>query len=678
MKTTTSVLVSMALGAALLVGCTSSSDQGAPKPEAETTQTSSATVPKTTGTIALTVDHPDRCDPIADGCLLPFPSDFYTVADPTTPTGRRVHLAKDSLPANVDGVHIDPTHWNELDGFSPAAAVLVQIPDIDLTASGAAPVTDPAASLDPDAPVILLDATTGKRLSYWTELDAAAEQGAVPTMYVRPTQILPEGHRIVVAMRDLKTTAGATVKPTPTFRAYRDRLASDVATVEARRPAMERVFADLAAAKVDRADLTMAWDFTVASEEALSGRLLHIRDDAVRRLDGKAPAFEVTSSVPSDRTGIAREVTGTYQVPSYLSGKGEPGSSFVLDAKGLPTHTGTYTATFRCLVPTSATAAEPAAAGLYGHGLLGTSEQVGAAAEVAAQGNRVFCATDLIGMAEEDLPNAAQIVSELSNFNTLADRLQQGHLNTLVLGRLMIRPDGLGSDPAFQDHGTPIVTDHLVYYGLSQGGIMGGATTAVAQDWTYAVLGVPAMNYGLLLDRSVDFDQFRAVLNPSYPKAADRAVGLQLIQMLWDRGEASGYIQHLTTKPYEKTPKHRVLLQMAFGDHQVANIGTEAEARSIGARVVQPALAKGRSAETPPFWGIEAVPSYPYAGSALVMFDSGAERPPVANVPPRAGEDPHSDPRADPAAIRQIVRFLSTGQVVDVCHAKPCTAAPRD
>ena len=57
-------------------------------------------------------------------------------------------------------------------------------------------------------------------------------------------------------------------------------------------------------------------------------------------------------------------------------------------------------------------------------------------------------------------------------------------------------------------------TSQLFYNGNSQGGIMGGALTAVSPDFTRASLGVPAMNYSVLLPRSVDFDQFAAILYP--------------------------------------------------------------------------------------------------------------------------------------------------------------------
>lgn len=666
-------LVVLIVVLALVAGCSGSSGDG----EAKDLASTSSTVP-TRGTIELSVDDTERCDPIASDCLLPFPNDFFTVADKATPTGRRVHLDPASMPVNSAGTGIDPTHWNELDGFSPAAAAIVRIADVDPEKSGAAPVTDPARSLDVDSPVVLLDATTGERLAHWVELDAAAEDGQVPTLFVRPAALLPEGHRIVVAMRGLVDGGGQPIEPTDAFRAYRDGLRSEVAEVEDRRPAMEQVFADLADAEVEREDLAMAWDFTVASAEGLSGRLLAMRDDAMERLPDGAPAFSITSVEASDRDGIRSLVTGTYDVPMYLTGKGEAGTEFKLDDQAMPVHTGSYQAEFRCIIPTAASAANPAGVGLYGHGLLGTSGQVNAAAAVAAQGNRVFCATDLIGMSEADFGNAAAIVTDLSKFNTLADRLQQGHLNTLVLGRLMKSPQGLASDPTFQDGGRPLIDDDLVYYGISQGGIMGGATTAVAQDWTLAVLDVPAANYGLLLDRSVDFDDFRAVMEPSYPAAADRVLGLQLIQMLWDRGEASGYLQHLTTDPYPDTPEHKVLIHAAFGDHQVANVATWVEARTIGASVVAPVLADGRSPEVEPWWDLPAVESFPADGSVAVMWDSGAAVPPVENIPPRQGEDPHSDPRAEPAAIDQIVAFLAGKGVIDACGEVACTAQPRD
>ena len=81
--------------------------------------------------------------------------------------------------------------------------------------------------------------------------------------------------------------------------------------------------------------------------------------------------------------------------------------------------------------------------------------------------------------------------------------MQQGFLNQLLLGRLMIHPQGLSANAAFQKNGRSVIdTRRLFFDGNSQGGIMGGALTAVAPDFNRAVLGVPGMNYSTLLQRS--------------------------------------------------------------------------------------------------------------------------------------------------------------------------------
>ena len=69
----------------------------------------------------------------------------------------------------------------------------------------------------------------------------------------------------------------------------------------------------------------------------------------------------------------------------------------------------------------------------------------GAAAGAARRrpGNFVACATDWSGMSAEDLPNVFALSEDLSRFPTLADRNQQGFLNFLFLGRLMVHPQGL-------------------------------------------------------------------------------------------------------------------------------------------------------------------------------------------------------------------------------------------
>ena len=218
--------------------------------------------------------------------------------------------------------------------------------------------------------------------------------------------------------------------------------------------------------------------------------------------------------------------------------------------------------------------------------------------------------------------------------------------------------------------------DGTVFYdGNSQGGILGGAVTAVSTEWTRAVLGVPGMNYSTLLQRSTDFSLYQTILNPAYPDELDRIVGFSFLQMLWDRAEADGYAEHMTDHPYPGTPKHQVLMHVAFGDHQVANVTADVEARTIGARLLTPALAPGRSPDVVPFLGIAPVPSQPWSGSGMVIWDSGNPAPPLGNIAPFEPDyrrRPAREPAADTGSQLQKSAFLDpAGALVGVCVG-PC------
>ncbi|MCC5952279.1 MAG: hypothetical protein JJU45_09310 [Acidimicrobiia bacterium] len=636
--------------------------------------------------IALTLDAPERCEHFDAGhCLLPFPSDHFTIAA-DTPTGRQVALDVASMPTNAAGDPVDPTEWNRNDGFSAGSPIVVVVPGLDPAASGMAPITDIGASLEGAAPIVLLDAETGERVPYWAELDADNLADLTPerlqapevadeatALLIRPARNLTEGHRHVVALRGLVDGDGSPIEASPGFVTYRDALPSDLDPVEARRPAMERVFDDLDTAGIDRDDLYLAWDFTVRSTEDVTGRLLAMRDLAFEQLGDGAPAFEVASVADGEIDG-ATVVTGTFEVPLFLTDGGAPASMLANDGvpDGVPEITGTYDARFICVVPA---APGPNPAVLYGHGLLGGAEEALTVGAIAAPLiGATVCGTDWIGMARDDIPAIGTMLGDFSDFRIIPDRLQQAHVNQLFLGRLLVAPDGFVGAPEFADtDGEPVLDGRMAYVGASQGGILGGATTAVATDWDSAALLVPAQNYSTLLDRSIDFDPFALLLAEATPDAVDQQLLLALAQQLWDRGENNGYSAHLTEDPLPGTGPSRILLLAAFGDHQVANVATDVLARTADVPVRSPGLGDGRSPDVEPFWGIDPVPSWPWDGSLYLMWDFGTPAPPVANVPPREGDDPHGMPADEPAALLAVVAFLLDGQLPDPCPTgTPC------
>jgi hypothetical protein len=675
-------------------------------------------------TEGIDLSNAERCDFLDPAvCLFPWPNDHFTVADRTTDTGRRLNLSPESMPRSSSGIPIDPSEYNRSDGFSPGQLIVTKVPGLDTPAAfertGAVPVTDLARGFDRRQPIVVINARTRKRHLIWSELDANPTDPADVTLLIRPAVNLEEGERYIVALRNLRDSDGDTIPAQPAFRLYRDRKRTREPAVEGRRRHFESIFKTLRRAGIRRESLYLAWDFTVGSERNLSGRALHVRNDAFAqlgdrnlrnlRVQGSAPQSSVTAVTnfpPCGSDGcqegeddrIARRVEGTVRVPCYLDQPGcPPGSRFNFARAGdaVPTQLpgNTIDARFICHIARTTVdgpGVRKARPSLYGHGLLGSPDEInqGQLKDFGQEHNFVFCATPWIGMSEEDIGNAVRILQNLSLFPSLVDRLQQGYVDFFYLGRLMIHPDGFSSHPAFRDDGQPVIdTRRLFYDGNSQGGIFGGALTALAPDFERAVLGVPGMNYSTLLRRSVDFDTYSLILVPSYPSLIERPLILSLIQTLWDRADANGYAHHITSDPLPGTPAHKVLLHVALGDHQVAQVTAEVEARTIGARLRTPAIDAGRSFDRVPFFGIPPIRRYPFNGSALVIWDSGPLRPdgmggmigtppaPITNTPPRLGQDPHEFPRREASARLQKSEFLRIdGRVIDPCAGRPCYA----
>jgi hypothetical protein len=681
-----------------------------------------------------------RCETIASpgtNCLFPWPSDHYTVADSGTSTGLRVNLDIRSTPANFAGTHINPADLNRSDGFSPGESIVTRVPGLDnptaFQRTGAVPLTDMDRAFDSNQPIVLIDASTGARQLIWAELDANATSPANTDLIIRPGRNLIEGHRYIVAMRDLKDSSGNTITAPPGFALYRDGVKSEVPSIEERRAHFDEILSKLQQAGIPRSNLYDAWDFTVASTPNITQRMLSIRDRGLADLgdttpgdgimDGVSPSFTVTDVKTVDDVGNpltgshasqnVREVTGTYQVPCFLSTPGcTPGGQFNLGPDGLPQQTPSnmQTARFTCNIPLSAVTETSPGSGvwnldhqvrpsMYGHGLFGDYTEVHTT-NVRQLGNDegvLTCATDFTGMMEDDVGTAINALNDLSHFQPIADGLQQGFLNFIYLGRLLMQSDGFSSNPAFQFGGQSVI-DHgsgLYYYGNSQGGIAGGALTAVEPDITRTVLYVPGMNYSTLLTRSVDFGDYSLVLYPSYPSESDRPLLLAMIQMMWDRGEPDGYANHMTGNPLPGTPTHKVLIEMSYGDHQVSNVATEVEARTIGAPLRYPTLDPGR---TPGF--VNFFPDIPTLGdlsgpaadgNGMFVWDIGPKRDdglggvlgtdpaPITNTAPddSFGVDPHDTVINTSALIRhQIAEFLKpSGQIIDPCGPDPCYAA---
>lgn len=581
-----------------------------------------------------------------------------------------------------------------------------------------------------------------------------------PLLIIRPGINFEHGHRYVVALRKLRNHQGDLIDSTPGFKLCRDGASNPLRQLPAvaqRCQSLNDVMQTLQAkAGIDPKTLYSAWDFTVASGRSLTGRLVAMRNQA---LATGTPGFTITAveDQPYNANAgnctdggatencIARVIRGTMTVPNFIdrpvtnTGQGDvdrqiggrfwfgtpnPGPYDV--PKPFPAQP-TVSVPFTCHIPRAAfsgsqnTASDtkmvvkPSRVSLYGHGLFGSRGEIGQGQlrRFGGEHNYTFCATDWVGMAGiGDVANAAVILLDLSGFPTLSDRVQQGILNFVVMGRLLKDKDGFISHPAFKSaDGRPLIDNREVYYdGNSQGGIDGGVVVAVSPDIHRGVLGVPGMNYSTLLQRSVDFDGYARLMYAAYQNTIDQQLGFSLIQMLWDRSENNGYAQylgdgvagsvtvanktHVLGKPNQTLmgldgkplPAKNILLMPGFADHQVSMTSAEVMARTMGVDGTDvyfklPNQCSGdvkhcfnkrvdvlnlRYPDDSPLLGLDLFEEGAYAnkaqiaGSGLIVYDEGKTAiPPADNRPPNADDfDPHEYPRNTIIGRCQKARFL--------------------
>jgi hypothetical protein len=620
----------------------------------------------------LQIPNDPDCDPLVpDVCGMPFPSSRWLVPDASRPTGLRLELGPTTLPANAAGVHVDPAPYRRLDGYGLGVPALAYFPDLD---GADLPGEDRIAdSMTPDARVMMFAARPSGfvRIPCFAEIDLRGDDDTKRALVIRPAVLLEEGTRYVVALRGLKKKDGSPVPPSDAFVALRDHRAEGTPVAD-RAAHFDEIFQGLEAAGVPRAGLLLAWDWTTASNEALHGPLLHMRDESLAALGDASPKITVTSITPystTENASIAYEVLGTFEVPDYtvpVSVNGAPAHVLDWGADGLPRKTGVYQAELRARIPRSALSGEPHGVMIHGHGLNGTDAQIATDTfdQLANQEKVVVVGCNMLGMSAEDVPATLQMLSDLSSFPILADRLHQGVLDHVFLARAMKK--GFDKVPEIAATGLVIDPSAIYYSGISQGGIFGATHMAMSVDITRGHLGVPGNDYATLLPRSVDFSPFFVVLGLSYPDHRDQQLLLAAIQNLWDRTDPVSHYRHISAEPYPGTPSHQVLLAPAVGDWQVAPLTNEIVARSDVGVAVMDHYGRDVALVTPA--------QYPRVGSGIVSYDFGNPWAKPGDLPPSDDVgDPHGKPRSLAWHNEQMFHFFRTGEIIDVCGGDGCT-----
>jgi len=608
---------------------------------------------------------PQQCNPLGgSSCMTPWPSAIYQIDDATTASGRRLAIPEGTLPENIDRIPIDPAVYNQLDGFSSAAPMITAF-ETGVDPSNLVHFSNIAASLTAASPTVIIDMSTGELVPHFAELDApAAAEPDRQALFIRSAAMLKGSTRYAVAIKKTLKAAGGGELPIPEgFQSIVDGGKTSHRLLEQVRPRYVEIFAALEAHGIAKAELVTAWDFTTASRESVRADLLEARDAGLAMMgtNGSNLTFTVATDVAQGDVRIARRIDGEFDAPLFLTNGGSTAVSTKLarDASGKPVSSGFYKAPFTAIIPQCAIdSPTPVPLIIYGHGLLGASNQVASSGtrHAAAGVCAVIVGTDMRGMSEVDVANVALALNDANNGHAIFDVLVQGMINHVALVQIARGPM---ATTLFAKAGGGSLVDptRFHYYGISQGGIMGTTVCAIDPVIEKCVLQVGAINYSLLLERSLDWPTYRTTLFGAYPDALDDALIVNLMQTQWDRTEPTAVADVIIGEGFPGTPTKQVLMQIAIGDDEVSNLASEYQARTMGIPVLMPSpyVPFGLATSTTP------VPN------GMVIYDFGVGNTiPSTNEPP-PDNDVHSNIRNKQATIDMMKRFYEQGEIVQLC-----------
>ncbi|MCA9523657.1 MAG: hypothetical protein KC609_21925 [Myxococcales bacterium] len=612
-----------------------------------------------------TEGHPD-CDGLDPSyCMFPFPSDYWR-------RNGRLEFGETTLPQNRTHKHFDPSYYRQYDGYSTISVLMFRFPEATL--AGTADQFTIAKSLEPDSKSVVLDAATGERVPHWLELDHFSVDGGQPVILIRLARPLQFGTRYIVAIRGLVDRDDEPVRPRPGFRALRDRSASRVIGIHARRAHFEEaIFPPLERAGVERSRLQLAWDFTTLSETSSTSLLLSMRDKLLAELGPEGPDYEITEVVdyPADDPGFARTVKGVAHVPSFLVPRTKglyEVQKLRRDAGGDPQIEGYEDVEFEIHIPRSVLASdEPVPVMQHGHGFLGDKVQATREhlREFSNRKGFIIVAISMQGMSELDgVRWVSWLANSASRFPELLEPPLQGVMNHLAIVRMLKGRFLTESDPRFTHNGKPLYDpERIVYYGNSQGGTMGALMMSIRTGITRGVLGVPGGVFAFLLQRSVDFTTFVPVLRAAHPNIVDFTAIFALMQQGFNHMEPVHFMPRLTVNPYPNTPSHLVMLHIAKEDAQVVPEVSHILGRACGAKLPVPAIRH--------VFGFDEV-EFPIANvNTMIEYDFGVPDNPRPTYPPPKATDTHGLLRKLVWSQDQMWHFLMTGETINTCDG-PC------
>lgn len=548
-------------------------------------------------------------------CALPYPSDQFTVADPSTATGRRVVMPSDLIAEGLLdqlGPGAQPSDaFAGADGFASLSPVTFEI-DRSVVADW--------VPRDGGDIVSIVDTTTGEPVDIRVEVPAeAARHGARDTLVVAwPTTSFEPGHTYVARVgRGLVGAAGGTPAPAPGLSGSSEYLSALRTQVERHGLGPWR-------------DVVSATMFTVRSRSNATSELDRMTE-IVRSVDH--PMRNVAVQAPWLISDAAAVVTGEVRISDFRDEHGVARAANGATDRWVP---------FQLVLPERPAGGDAGApVVLYGHGLLAAKETMTFTASTNASKGLATIGIDVPnhGGRQYGGPDQGYLL-ELSTpgtFGRLASMPLQGIVDQVSL--LMAVQDHLGElridlPPAID--GTPrtaprLDTTRVLYEGTSMGGVLGAAFTALAPELDGAFLQVAGTGIADTIFHSLLWPLFMNVI-PQGATAGDAYALMGSATMLLDHADNVNLLERIRSNG---TP---TFLAYGANDGVVPNGASDRLISAVDLPLVGPQLApigvphRTTGSDRVPadgwgaaqFWPTSAPELAPFAAH-LVFADAGSE-----------------------------------------------------
>lgn len=533
-----------------------------------------------------------RFDPLG-GELRPFPSDLYTVADPSRPLGRRIAVDTTSVPVFV-GLAGD----HEMDGFDVNGRLMLGLSEPPDESS----LPSPGSSAGASSPIVLTIADPesdgfGEPVPFlvWLEPLGAAQKPPSAMLMIRALAPLrPATRYALVVKRSLRASAGASFGRSATTKAILedgavpDALAGYAAVL---RSTVEELTAPLGISVDDVAAATV---FTTASDEAAGGGLVRLVRNEILSAADRTPRFVVDTVGDDDGDSVV--VRG--HIDAYEFRRED--QTFDLERfAGYPVNAPRVSLEAVLMLPR---AARRAPVVLYGHGINSSKNEVHVFGRGLARRGIATIAIDFVEHGSRYTGSVLPALSFLSvdwipggrdnARQTVADLVQLARTVETDLGSLDLAPIGAPD-------GVPDVDGSRIgYLGVSFGAILGSMFATVdpavraaallvgGGTWTDIAFGFPPINEG-----GDGFGTIAGVAELLELPVSDVLTLMAVGQSVFAPGDPLTFARWLEKgPPMADGPRQaRSVLQVEVIDDQVVNNkSNEALARAIGVPLVTP------------------------------------------------------------------------------------------